>query len=98
MKARLTPEADLDAQSAIRWYDERSRELGDDFLRKVNECIISVEKTPEKYPVVHREMRRALVARFPYAVIYEIENTEIIIYAIYHCARNPEIWKRRRDA
>jgi len=97
VKARLTPEADLDAQDAIRWYDERSRELGDDFLRQVNECIASVVKTPEKYPEIHREIRRALVARFPFAILYEIENNEIIIYAIYHCARDPEIWKRRRD-
>ena len=44
MKARLTPEADLDAQQAIQWYDERDRTLGDDFLEKVNECITSVEK------------------------------------------------------
>jgi plasmid stabilization system protein ParE len=98
VKARLTPEADLDAQYAIRWYDERSRELGDDFLRKVNECIASVEKSPERYPVVHRQMRRALVERFPYEVIYEIENDEIIVHAIYHCARDPEVWKRRGDA
>jgi hypothetical protein len=52
VKARLTPEADLDAQQAIRWYDERNREIGDDFLRKINECIISVEKNPERHPVV----------------------------------------------
>lgn len=79
MKARLTPEADLDGQEAIQWYDERDRRLGDDFLQKVNECITSVEKAPERYPVVHRQMRRALVKRFPYEVIYEIENDEIII-------------------
>jgi plasmid stabilization system protein ParE len=98
VKIRLTPEADLDTQQAIRWYDDRSRELGDDFLRKVNACITSIEKNPEKYPLVHDQMRRALVQRFPYEVIYEIENDEIIVYAIYHCARDPEIWKRRGDA
>ena len=98
MKARLTPEADFDAQHAIQWYDERDHELGDDFLQKVNECITSVEKNPEKYPIVHRKIRRALIKRFPYEILFEIENDEIIIYAIYHCARDPEVWKRRRDA
>jgi toxin ParE1/3/4 len=98
VKARLTPEADYDAQQAIRWYDERDSELGDDFLRRVNDCITSIEKSPQQFPVVHRHMRRALVGRFPYEVLYEIDNEEIIIYAIYHCARDPEIWKRRGDA
>ncbi len=42
-------------------------------------------------------MRRALVRRFPYQILYEIEIEEIIIYAIYHSARDPEAWKRRKD-
>jgi len=49
------------------------------------------------YPIVHRQMRRALVRRFPYQILYEIEIEEIIIYAIYHSARDPEAWKRRKD-
>jgi len=42
--------------------------------------------------------RRALINRCPYEIIFEIESDKIIIYAIYHCARDPEIWQRRRDA
>ena len=98
MKLKLTPEADLDAQDAIRWYDERDWALGDDFLRKVNDCIAAIQENPQKYPILHRQMRRALVRRFPYEIIFEIESDEIIIYAIYHCARNPEVWKHRRNA
>jgi plasmid stabilization system protein ParE len=98
VKAKLTPEADLDAQDAIRWYDERDRALGDDFLQKVNDCIAAIQENPQKYPILHRHMRRGLVRRFPYEIIFEIENDEIIIYAIYHCARDPEVWKHRRDA
>ena len=96
MKAGLTPEADHDLQEALRWYDARDRELGDDFLMKVNDSITSIEKHPEQFPVVHRLMRRALVRRFPYEILYEIEKEEIVIYAIWHCARNPERWKRRK--
>jgi len=51
VKARLTPEADLDAEHAIQWYDERDPELGDDFLRKINDCITSIEANPQKYPI-----------------------------------------------
>ena len=72
MRARLTPEANLDAQRAIQWYDERDPEIGDDFLRKVNDCITSIEANPRKYPIVYRQMRRALVKRFPYEILFEI--------------------------
>jgi hypothetical protein len=43
-------------------------------------------------------MRRALLETFPYQVIYDIYPNEIIVYAIYHCARDPESWKKRLPA
>ena len=69
MKARLTPEAEQDADEAIMWYDEKSTAL-----------------------------RRALLEVFPYQVLYEIDPTEIVVYAIYHCARDPGGWKKRPPA
>lgn len=98
MKSRLTPEAELDLIQAIRWYDERGQKLGDDFLRCVYRCIASLERNPQSYPTVDGQTRRALVRRFPFQILYEIENEEIIIYAVYHSARDPEVWKRRRDS
>ncbi len=97
MKSRLTPEAELDLVEAIQWYDERDPEVGDDFLRRVYQRIASLERNPRLYPIIHRQMRRALVRRFPFQILYEIESEEIIIYAIYHSARDPEAWKRRKN-
>ena len=74
MKSRLTPEAELDLVEAIRWYDERAQELGDDLLRRVYQCIATVEGNPLLFPIVHRQMRRALVRRFPFQILYEIES------------------------
>lgn len=97
MKSRLTPEAELDLIDAIRWYDERDQELGDELLRHVYHCIASLEENPRLYPIVHLQMRRALVRRFPFQILYEIDSEEIVIYGIYHSARDPQVWKRRRD-
>lgn len=97
MKAKLTEEAELDLIEAIRWYDKRDPELGNDFLRCVFRCISSIERNPGIYPFVHRQMRRALVSRFPFQILYEVESEDMIIYAVYHSARDPEVWKRRRD-
>ena len=98
MKARLTPEAEQDADEAITWYDQKSTALGDEFLKYVNKCIQSIKRNPEMYSRVHRKMRRALLEVFPYQVLYEIDPTEIVVYAIYHCARDPEGWKKRLPA
>jgi plasmid stabilization system protein ParE len=98
VNVRLTPEAEQDVGEAISWYDQKSMSLGDEFLKYVNKCIQSIERYPEMYPRVHRRMRRALLETFPYQVIYDIDPNEIIVYAIYHCARDPESWKKRLPA
>ena len=98
MRARLAPEAEQDADDAIAWYDLKSAVLGDEFLRCVNKCIRAIERYPEMFPRVYRKMRRALVETFPFQVLYEIDSEEIVVYAIYHCARNPKGWKKRRTA
>ena len=42
-------------------------------------------------------MRRLLVKRFPYQLIYRVEGDEIVIYAVAHQARRPGYcWKRLR--
>ena len=98
MKARLAPEAEQDADDAIAWYDLKSNVLGDEFLWCVNKCIQSIQEHPEMYPRVYRRIRRAFVETFPYQVLYEIDPEEIVVYAIYHCARNPKGWRKHRTA
>ena len=43
-------------------------------------------------------MRRALLRRFPYAVLFEVVPKEIVVYGILHAARDPRAWKRRKNA
>ena len=67
------------------------------FLAVANTALASIQRHPEAYALVDPTMRRALVRRFPYAIFYEVEATEIVVYAIFHGARDPRAWKRRRN-
>lgn len=96
-RLRLTPEAELDLAEAYSWYQAQAPELAADFLSAVNACIASISRHPQAYQLVDATMRRALFRRFPYAVFYEIAPAEIVVYAVFHGARNPTAWKRRRD-
>jgi len=95
-RLRLTPEAELDLDKAHSWYQAQAPDLGADFLGAVNVCIAAIRRHPEAYQLVDPTMRRALVRRFPYAVFYEVGPSEIVVYAVFHGARNPTAWKRRR--
>ena len=52
---------------------------------------------PEAYALVDATMHRALLRRFPYAIFYEIEPVQIVVYAVFHGARDPRAWRRRKD-
>jgi toxin ParE1/3/4 len=95
-RLRLTPEAELDLDEAHLWYDTQGPGLAADFLGAVNTCLASIGRQPEAYPLVDPTMRRALLRRFPYAVFYEIGSIEIVVYGVFHGARDPQAWKRRK--
>ena len=61
----LVPEAKADVTEAYLWYEEQSIGLGMEFLRCVETVLLSIQRTPQSYPVVHMSYRRVLVRRFP---------------------------------
>jgi len=45
--------------------------------------------------VLHRNVRRALLQRFPYQVLFLLEEDTITVVAVFHGARNPKQWQDR---
>lgn len=80
---------------AARFYEERSPGLGRDFLEEIERTIDSLVAHPESGPRISRNLRRRIVRRFPFGVIYAVETDRIIIVAIMHLRRRPGYWKGR---
>ncbi|MFT5133550.1 MAG: toxin ParE1/3/4 [Gammaproteobacteria bacterium] len=92
-ETRLTEEAEVDLSEASIWYQQQQRGLGDEFLDEVLAESRSIQNHPFAYPVIHREVRRALTHRFP-RVFYRVEEELIVVLAIMHASRDPNRWKR----
>jgi toxin ParE1/3/4 len=69
--------AEADATDAALWYEARAVGLGADFLRAVDVALTEIQRMPERFPLVHRGCRRALLRRFPYA-LYFVPSSEAI--------------------
>jgi toxin ParE1/3/4 len=100
MSVRLHQEAEAESQEAARWYDQRKQGMGERFLQALAGALEAIERTPRLFSTVPempagREVRRILVERFPYAVIYEVRGDEIIVLAVSHTSRHPDYWKDR---
>jgi plasmid stabilization system protein ParE len=71
---RLRPEAEADLLAAFQWYEIHLKGLGDEFLQEVDRSLNLIQEQPQSYPVLHRDIRRALIRRFPYGVFYLVER------------------------
>ena len=50
---------------------------------------------PELFALAYKTLRRALLQQFPYALYYRVENENIVIFALFHQARDPDLIKQR---
>ena len=89
------PEARDELLEAQAWYEQRATGLGAAFARAVEVAVDSLQRSPQQYPVVHRDIRRVLLRRFPYAIFYRAAEDETIVLAVFHLARDPARWQSR---
>jgi plasmid stabilization system protein ParE len=92
---RLRPEPEQALADASIWYEEQRKGLGNQFLDEVLSVFSVISETPLMFPVVHRNIRRALIHRFPFGVYYRVESDEIVVVAVMHGSRDPRQWKSR---
>ena len=88
-------EVHKELNEAYIWYESQQSGLGDEFLGCIEEMLNQICLMPESYPVIYRDIRRAVVRRFPYAVYYRIVSSRVIVTAIFHSRRDPKSWQRR---
>ena len=91
----IRPEAEQDMREAYSWYEAQMPGLGANFLLHVDAAFRSVQRYPLQYPVIYRNARRCLVRRFPYSIIYVVEDKRIVVLAVFHAKRDPKSWQTR---
>jgi toxin ParE1/3/4 len=89
------PEAEEEFSATIEYYEERETGLGYDFSVEIFTTIHNITTHPDAWPVVEEDIRRCLVNRFPFGVLYSIESNGIFIIAVMHQRRRPGYWKNR---
>ena len=86
---RFLPDVEQDVISGYRWYESKALGLGDEFLRMFYACLEGIRRNPLISAKVHHEIRRSLLRRFPYAVYFKVQDSDAIVFGLFHCARDP---------
>jgi plasmid stabilization system protein ParE len=92
----IRPEAETELVEAFEWYDQRREGLGSQFLLSVDAVLQAVARNPIQYPQVFKAIRRAILHRFPYAILFIVDDTRISVLAVFHVKRDPRQWKKRK--
>lgn len=95
MNYRFEPAAKEELFAAAEFYENRQAGLGNRFRLAIEEALSRVLRDPESFSSGVAETRTLPLKRFPFQIIYRIENGIVEIYAVAHHSRHPNYWTRR---
>jgi len=96
MKYVFHPEALTEYGEAVQYYAKQRVEVAQAFIDAVEDAIYRIRESPTRWAVLDEDVRRCLTQKFPYAILYTIEQDYILILAVMYCSREPGYWKSRR--
>jgi toxin ParE1/3/4 len=88
-KILVKPSAEKEIRAAREWYEREQSNLGDHFIKSLDQLFEKILKNPKVFVLRYRNVRMGLTKRFPYAVHYIIEGNQITVLAILHTKRKP---------
>ena len=95
MKVSFNPWAERELNDAAQYYELESPGLGAAFLSEVERACTAITEYPEAAPVVLGSIRRRLLRRFPYALLYRLRPDVVRVLAVMNLKRRPTYWVAR---
>ncbi|MBL8725741.1 MAG: type II toxin-antitoxin system RelE/ParE family toxin [Planctomycetes bacterium] len=96
LQLHLTPAAESDLDAAYTWYELQRTGLGVRFLGAVDQFFAKLSESPAVFPEIAPGFRRGLLRRFPYGIYFAIETHAVVVHAVFHLHRNPDVVQTRR--
>jgi plasmid stabilization system protein ParE len=95
MNVRFLVPAQQELDDAVTWYDQQADGLGKEFLDELDRVIRRVVTYPLAALEIEPGLRRGLLARFPYGIIFGLDGDTVVVVAVAHLHREPRYWADR---
>jgi hypothetical protein len=97
MIVELEKDAEHEMQEAARYYEGHQAGLGSDFLDEVEFGLGRITAAAERYAYYRgsKIVRSVRLDRFPYRLLFVLEDRRAVVVAVMHLHRRPDYWKRR---
>jgi toxin ParE1/3/4 len=91
----FTQAARAELIEAQDWYEGEATGLGQRFRQGTDALIERMSDNPRQFPIVFKNVRRALLRRFPYSLFFVVEGDDLTVIACFHASRDPSHWQKR---
>lgn len=95
MRIRFLEIAQIELDETIEYYNGEMLGLGAEFLTETLRTLDRIDRFPDAWQMCSKRARRCQMRRFPYGIIYQVLDNEIIVVAIANLHRKPEYWDDR---
>lgn len=95
MQVKFSTVAEEELDDATLYYEQAMPGLGGQFRDEVERAALQLGRMPLLWPEIWKPVRRCLLSRFPYALIYSVEADYVFVIAVAHQHRQPGYWHER---
>jgi len=97
MRVEFHPSTVGDVNEAVSYYKRARPGLDSEFRNEIDAVVARIAETPLLYPVVEAQIRRAIVHRFPYSVLFKVPDPDCVrVLVIRHHKRHPRFGLARK--
>jgi len=97
MRVLFTRIARQELEDAVRFYELEYSGLGRRFKEEVRKAALRVAEYPKAWSIERGEVRKCLLHKFPYKLMYSVEEDHILVIAVAHQHRKPDYWVGRDE-
>jgi len=96
MRVIFSKLAKQELDDATHYYEIEFLGLGKRYREEVKKAAKRISEYPETWSVERGDVRKCLLHKFPYKLLYSIEEDHIFIIAVAHQHRKPDYWIERK--
>jgi hypothetical protein len=94
-EVRFIPAARAELIYAQEKYEAKVPGLGPRFRAEIDRTVQRMASNPKEFPLIYKNVRRARVNVFPYALFFCMEADALSVIACFHGKRDPRHWQGR---
>lgn len=97
MRIIFTRFARQELEDAVRYYELEYSGLGRRFKEEARKAALRIAAYPEAWSIERGDIRKCLLHKFPYKLMYSVEENHILVIAVAHQHRQPDYWVGRDE-